>query len=357
MIFNLKAEQIDLKNLSLLVKLAGSKTGVDALSNVLIEAVNGSVKMTASDGKTVTTLTINDVSIKNEGSCCVNAAKLLSVCSGLVSEAKFSSKGDALIVSKDTGKYTINGIPYQNFPKLNIGDIPPFLSISSSIFNNILRRGSFCLDVEGRNPNLEGVYLEFDGNEARITSTDGVRLVSTACPFNSVKANIFIPRYFVPYASQFIGNIGISEVGNHYIFKCDNINSVVTKSTAKFPNYRPLIADKDIIFNLAGDAIFKRLNGILSMADDLSSVVKIVVENNNLTISSNDNNGNDGVETIYDIGFASNYESLIRGLHLRQFLQSCKDSSVGFDLKDKIRLYLDEDGCQTVFVLLPVKVK
>lgn len=150
------------------------------LSNILIEAKNGELTLTATD-LTVGVRCFTEAKILEEGSTTLPAKKLGSLIRELTAmNVEFTTNENHVTeIIADSSKFKLHGMAGSQFPDLpSFGDAMP-IKLSQEELREMFFRTSFAVSKDDTRYALTGVFLNVENGQACFVGTDGKRLART----------------------------------------------------------------------------------------------------------------------------------------------------------------------------------
>ncbi len=150
------------------------------LSNILIEAKNGELTLTATD-LTVGVRCFTEAKVLEEGSTTLPAKKLSSLIRELTSMNVEVTTNDHHVteIIADSSKFKLHGMAGSNFPDLpSFGDATP-VKLTQEQLKEMFFRTSFAVSKDDTRYALTGVFLHIENGKASFVGTDGKRLART----------------------------------------------------------------------------------------------------------------------------------------------------------------------------------
>ncbi len=92
-----------------------SRTTLPVLSNILIEAEDGAVRMSGTDLDTAVSVRVA-ADVAESGAITAPAKKLQEIARELPGAVEFTTQGDAINIASGRTKYRLNGLPRDEFP-------------------------------------------------------------------------------------------------------------------------------------------------------------------------------------------------------------------------------------------------
>ncbi len=290
-----------------ILQVVPSKSTLPILTNILIEALETKLKLSATDLDISITTTV-DCQISKKGAAALPARILFDIIKELPeSEITFESTNSRMEIRIPNGSYKIAVVQADDFPKLPAVNTKKEILIGSEALTDMIQKTSFACSTDETRPALNGVLWQTQGDRMQMVATDGHRLARMSVENKRLKGlheDIIIPPKVLNLIPKFIVD-GKAEVGvifgeNNIIF---NLGDVVLTSRlidGPYPNFEQVIPssnDKKMVVSKEelGGAV--RRVSILSNA--LTHQVKFGIEKGTLTLStSNVDVGGEGVESV-----------------------------------------------------------
>jgi len=173
-----------LKALSHVQSVVERRNTIPILSNVLIEAGKGELKLTATD------LDIEIVEglpadVLRNGSATAPAHMLYDIVRKLPDGAQvqvelLSSEGGRLAVSAGTSRFELSCLPREDFPQMAAGALPHKFRLAADDLKRIIAKTRFAISTEETRYYLNGIYVHAAKDAKppvmRAVATDGHRL-------------------------------------------------------------------------------------------------------------------------------------------------------------------------------------
>lgn len=160
--------------------VAGQKATIPILSNILFEAKNGELIVTATD-LTVGIRCTTEVKILEEGSTTLPSKKLASLVRELTAanvEVTTNSNHVTEIVA-DSSRFRLHGMSRSEYPELpDMNEATPF-TMPQEKFKEMLFRTAFAVSRDDNRYALTGVNMLIANAKATFVGTDGKRLART----------------------------------------------------------------------------------------------------------------------------------------------------------------------------------
>ena len=241
-----------LKNLSIVVKTIPLKHSFPILTNVLLVAKDGRLKISGTNLSTAISTYIG-VTIDEEGSITVPAKQLLEFVTHLSSETiTFTLSKGILTLKSGKTKSTFNGINAEDYPELqeepSKDDIS--LSISAKDFYKGVTRVAFSVAADESRPVFSGIYLNYEDGDLTLVGSDGFRLtevILTDVSDGKHNFSLVLPAKTVTEISKIFNKcedpleIFVNNTNNLCLFKCDDVTISSRLIEGSYPDYKKII--------------------------------------------------------------------------------------------------------------------
>jgi DNA polymerase III subunit beta len=310
------------------LQVVPSKSTLPILTNLLIEALDNKLKVSATDLDMSITGTV-DCEVAKKGSTALPARILFDIVKELPEgEITIESVNSRIEVRIANGSYKIASVSPDDFPKLPAVNTKKEIKVDAEQLSRMIRKTTFACSTDETRPALNGVLWQTKGEKMQMVATDGHRLAKTAVENTRLKGmseDIIVPPKVLNLIPKFIESpsteIGIIFGENNIIFNLGNTVLTSRLIEGPYPNFEQVIPssnDKQLRVSKADLGGAVRRVSILSNA--LTHQVKFGLKKGRLTLStSNADVGGEGVEAIecdysaepVDIGYNATYVSEI----------------------------------------------
>lgn len=365
--FNINRDQF-LKALTKIQGIIEKKHTVPILANVLIEATNSQIIMTATDLE-IGIKSIYDADIIEAGKITISAKKLFEIIKELPNtDLNFNTKNNYWVEIKcEKSHFNLVGLSPDDFPKFPEIKSEKF-SIDTNIFNEMIEKTIFSVSNDETKFNLTGIYIKSENNEVNFVSTDGHRLSLIKKEITGIKNEKFTDGFILPKKGilelkKLIENsdseieLGISD--NNFFVSNKQSTLIMRMVDGDFPDYKRVIPEKgDNVAEIDRDKFFHALKRISVLSSEKSKGVKVSVTKDLMTLSSSNPDLGDAKEEI-DIIYEGNDISIgFNARYIIDILQVIKTDQVNLFLKDNIspgRISpIDDDNYLTV--IMPMRI-
>ena len=333
------------RELSLSQGVVEKKTTIPILSNILLEARDGTVFLTATDLELGIRCSC-PAKVKKEGAGTVPAKRLLDYVRLLPDSEitiKFLENNWANLTCGRT-KTKMAGMSRESFPELP--QMPaPSAALPCGLLSSMIARTSFAISVEESRFTLNGALLIIKPEAAVMVSTDGHRLAFVEQQLETEEQpqpmRVLVPKKAMSEISRLSQESGADSMAmlagdeNHLFFRFGDRMLITRKLSGNFPDFeRVLPQDNSQHAVLERDEIKAAVERVSQFADERSRAIRINFapgEVKVFTSSVETGESEEIVSTDYagpeiDIGFNAQY--------LLDFLRVIPQQQVSFQLKD-----------------------
>ena len=371
----LTIERSDLLNaLSHVQNVVERRNTIPILSNVLLQASKGELKLTATD-LDIEAVDSADAKVGREGAVTAPAGTLFDVIrklpAGAEVELETQSDNQRLAIRAGRSHFELPTLPASDFQTMSGDDGATTFSVDAKDLARLIDKTRFAISTEETRYYLNGVYLHGAKNEdgkavLRTVATDGHRLAlaEIAAPKGSESLEgVIVPRKAVAEARRLIdavdGDVDIEVSDTKIVVRAGRAVLTSKLIDGSFPDYARVIPkgnDKKLVVdNKSFEAAVDRVS---TVSAERSRSVKMSVSDGKLTLAvshAETGAGNEELEAEYssdamEIGFNAKYLLDIAG--------QIEADTVEFMFNDPASpaLVLDPSDDSARYVLMPLRV-
>ncbi len=306
------------------LQVVPSKSTLPILSNILFEALEGKLKISATDLEVSITATF-DCNVSKKGVAVLPARILFDIIKELPeSEVSFEGTATRMEIKVPNGSYKIACASSDDFPKLPTVNLKKQIKMDGADLVQMIKRTTFACSFDETRPALNGVLWSTQGDMMNMVATDGHRLAKVSVENKKLKGvsdDIIIPPKVLNIIPKFIseanGEIGIIFGENNIIFNLDDVILTSRLIEGPYPNYEQVIpSDSNKKMVISKTELGGAVRRVSILSNSLTHQVKFALKNNTLSISTtNADVGGEGVEAIsceytgdaIELGYNANY--------------------------------------------------
>ena len=362
-----------LKTLNHVQSVVERRNTIPILSNVLVDAANGELKLTATD-LDIEIVESTSAQINEAGSTTLPAHLLYDIVrklpDGAQAELEKTEEDGQFSLYSGRSRFNLQSLPSEDFPDLTAGTMTHGFSLEAADLKRLLEKTRFAISTEETRYYLNGIYLheaETDGGSClRAVATDGHRLAKIDMNLPDGAAGmpgIIIPRKSVLELHKLLEDpegiveISLSDAKIRFV-----INGIILTSKlidGAFPDYQRVIpGQNDKSLELDADVFSQAVDRVATVSSEKGRAVKLAISPSKLVLSVNNPDSGSAMEEIavsyedepLEVGFNARYLSDITG--------QIESGQAVFKLADSgaPALIFDRDDDTAIYVLMPMRV-
>ena len=339
------------------------------LSNALIEAQIGDIRLTATDLEVGVRGRVEG-DVTTEGSITVNAKKLYEIIREVSSEEVLLKKleNDWVEIRSGRSVFKIVGMDAREFPQFPDFNSEGLSSVPASTIREMIERTIFAVSTDETRYSLNGVFIEGgEGGKVRMVATDGHRLAFDEKVLGSfgLAKGVILPRKGLAELKKLLdsGEDGVLSMGfreNMGFVKKDSVELFMRLIDGDFPDYTKVIPKGNPnLATIDHEELLQALRRVSILSSERYRGIRLEFRHDRLSISANNPDVGEAVEEIemeykgkpIAIGFNARY--LIDVLNVLEV-----DGEVEIELKDDLSpSVVRKSGNETfLYVLMPMRL-
>ncbi|MBY8829077.1 DNA polymerase III subunit beta [Hephaestia mangrovi] len=360
-----------LKGLSHVQSVVERRNTIPILSNVLIEAGDGALKLMATD----LDLQINETvpaAIDQPGATTVPAHTLFDIARKLPEGAQVElsvAEGRMTIVA-GRARFTLATLPRDDFPVIAEGELPISFELPAETLKQIIDKTRFAISTEETRYYLNGIFwhVSDEGSQPvlKAAATDGHRLARVTVPRPDGAEgmpDVIVPRKCVAELRKLLdeidGSVGVSLSNTKIRFDLGQALLTSKLIDGTFPDYSRVIpTGNDKILKIDPRSFEEGVDRVSTIATEKTRAVKMALDKDRITLSVTSPENGTAAEDVpgdytslpFEIGFNSRY--------LLDILGQIEGDSVEVHLADAAAptLIRENDKAPALYVLMPMRV-
>ena len=363
-----------LKSLAHIQSVVERRNTIPILSNVLIEARDEVMKLTATDMDLSIVESVS-ASVTTAGATTVPAHTFYEIVRKLPdgAQVELDQSGDANRISLAAGRsrFTLACLPTEDFPMLSSGDLPFDFMVAAGDLRGLIDRTRFAISTEETRYYLNGIYLHAtktdDIDVLRAVATDGHRLARVEMPLPSGAtdmAGVIVPRKTVNELRKLIDDVSdevrvaLSETRVRFTVDSLEVTSKLIDGT--FPDYQRVIpANNDKTMEVDCTAFAQAVDRVSTISSEKSRGVKLSMSESTLVLSaSSPDNGTATEELEVEFGRSDALEIGFNSRYLLDIAQQIEGAEARFTMADAASptIVQDASDASALYVLMPMRV-
>ena len=335
--------------LQTLSRVLASKNSIQILDCILFELQDGKLRLTASDSETTLVSTLDVDEADSNGMFAIKAATIINGLKEISDQPitlDVNPETHEIIIFYQNGRSSFVGQSGEEYPSYpSISDSAQLLTIDANVLLNGISRAIFATAEDEIRPVMNGVYFDITPDSVTFVASDGHKLVRdrTFTTHAEQAAAFILPKK----PAKTLKDILAKENGDA-IVKFDDRNARVELENytlncrlieGRYPNYNSVIP-QDNPFRVSVDRVtlIGALRRVLVFASTATSLVKLRVDQNDLTVSTQDIDFSTSAEEHVLCDYSGTAMSIgFKGPFLVDILNSMSSQEVVLELADPSR--------------------
>jgi DNA polymerase-3 subunit beta len=242
------ARDVLLKPLQAVIGVVERRQTMPILSNVLLDAKNGELAITATDLE-VELVARAEVNVDSEGAITVSGRKLLDICRALPegAEIDLGITGEKVVVRSGRSKFSLVTLPAAEFPTVEDIKAGQTIAVDQPTLSRLIEKTHFSMAQQDVRYYLNGMLLETGGSHLRAVATDGHRLALCEAELagaSLTEQQVIVPRKGVLELQRLMtgeGSVNLELGPNHVRIELDGIRFTSKLIDGRFPEYERVI--------------------------------------------------------------------------------------------------------------------
>jgi DNA polymerase-3 subunit beta len=236
--------------LGVVSRAVSTRTSVQILSGILIEARGGELQLAATDMElslraTAAAQTEGDGSIVLPGKTLTDIAKLLPGDEVVIEHKPAES---VVHITAGSAEYTLHTYNPEDFPRLPELDAAPTFAVDRESLLETIHRVARAASRDESRPVLTGILVSFTGGKIVMAATDSYRLAvkETELTASAPELEAIVPSRALQELARVATSGDTVEVGvheNQVLFALDGVWLTTRRIDGQFPNYRQLLPE------------------------------------------------------------------------------------------------------------------
>lgn len=344
--------------------VVSNRTTLPILSNVLIEAADGKLKLTTTDLDVGVSGSV-EANIEKEGATTLPVKRLVSIVRELPAESvevSVDGKNHASIKSGPSF-FKIIGLGEDEFPPLPKFEDAKEYKIAQAVMKDSLKKTSYAISTDETRYVLNGIFTSFKDGKMTLVATDGRRLamVENDLEFpSSNEADVIIPSKAVMELQRLLGDEGdvvVKLTDSQIAFEINGSLLVSKLIEGNYPNYRQVIpGTTNERVQIGREAFLETIRRVSLLASDKSNSVKLAFGPNYIDLMANSQDIGEASEKI-DVSYSGKeFAIAFNPEFLMAPLKNLSTEEVYLDLIDEMSPGVVRIDGSFLYVIMPMRV-
>jgi DNA polymerase III subunit beta len=362
-----------LKALSHVQSVVERRNTIPILSNVLIEAAKGQLKLTATD-LDIEIVEALPADVLRNGAATAPAHMLYDIVRKLPEGAQVQaellpSEGGRLAVSAGSSRFELACLPKEDFPQMSAGALPHRFRLATEDLKRLIDRTRFAISTEETRFYLNGIYVHATKDKHRMmraVATDGHRLARYELDLPEGAGDmpgVIVPRKTVGELRRLLddaeGTLEIALSDTKIQFNFDGLELTSKLIDGTFPDYQrviPAANDKSLLLDAKEFA--HSVDRVSTISADKTRAVKLHIAKDKVTLSVVNPESGTATEEVGATYNAAGIEIGFNARYLLDITSQIEGKEVHFLLSDagSPTVIEDKNDKRTLYVLMPMRV-
>ncbi|MEA3188124.1 MAG: polymerase subunit beta [Chthoniobacter sp.] len=361
--FSVSKEKL-LDGLQTVQNVVSTRTTLPILSNVLLQAADGQLRLTTTDLDVGVRGGI-EAQIDKPGGTTLPARRLFNIVRELPAaeiQIDIDSKNVATIRSGPSF-FKILGLPEEEFPPLPKFDNAKTFTIRQKDLRDGLKKTSYAISTDETRYVLNGILCSFKDNKLTLVATDGRRLALLDIELEfprSQEVDIIVPTKAVNELQRLLGEEGevkLSVGENQVAFDLNGTLLVSKLIEGNYPNYRQVIpAEAKERITLERETFLSSVHRVSLLSSEKSNSVKLVFSKNNIDITANTPEVGEARESLPVQYKGKDFQIAFNPAFLMDPLRNLSNDEVYLDLIDEMSPGVLKIQSPFLYVLMPMRI-
>src|SRR3990167_2520976 len=281
-----------LKGLSCVSRFVSVRAQLPVLSNILLKAEKGKLKLGATNLETGIVFEVG-AKIEEDGLLTVPAKVLLELTANLPpGQITLSSEQEQLKVSSGSFQAQLSGILASEFPSIPDKLDHTDFTISGDVLQLINKQVVFAAAQDDSRPILTGVLFKFSEDNLRAVATDGFRLSSKELIFNKIAADkktLLVPAKLLDELYKIVGGqeikVALMEREKQIMSQAESMVLTGRLLEGDYPDFERIIPQNTPHkASVDREAFIRAIRAAAVFAREASGIIKLVMEKDKIVV-------------------------------------------------------------------------
>lgn len=349
-----------LEGLNQVARVIAANTTFEILKGIKLEVFDNHLTLKASDSLISIEFKIDQyvdnkeiLTIDEIGQIVLPSREFIEIIRKLPTNlVEIETTNDNIRVCSGKSEFNIKGMPAEDYPEFPVISKEQKLTLSSNLFNDIIRETVFATAPNDYRPILEGVNLSLQNRVLIATATDSYRLTKRQLILENEDTtkefNMIIPKkalvHFQRMLEQDEKDVDLYYENNRIVMYYGNVIYTVLLISGKYPNVEKLIPFNFECTLIANSReLYNVVDRVSIMSrDDRDDIIKLKVQDNVLEVSSQSKELGSAVEQL-DVEVdmdESKFEISVSGRYIREAINAVASEKIVIKFSGELTAFL-----------------
>ncbi|MBZ4200639.1 MAG: DNA polymerase III subunit beta [Methylotenera sp.] len=356
-----------LKPLTSVTSIVEKRHTLPILSNLLLEAKQNKIHLTATDLEMQISLTVNSATT-GDFSTTISAKKLLDICRSLPDNAdiNMTTNESRITLKAVKSRFNLQTLPAADYPVMTkTQGSTTLVELAQRELKDLLKQVEFAMAQQDIRYYLNGLLFEISANKLNIVGTDGHRLsfTSTELKQSYEKQDVILPRKTVVELIKLLDDtdevVQIELASNQVNFSFGNLKLISKVIDGKFPDYNRVIpVGHQNTFSIERLTVLLAMQRASILSNEKYRGIRMVLSNNNLKLIST-NSDQEKAEEELEINYSG--DTLDIGFNVTYLIDvlnntNCDQASFSFADANSSCLVTIPNNPNYKYVVMPMRI-
>lgn len=353
--------------LNIVSRAVNPRAAMPILSNILLKADKGQLKLTASDLQITISAWVG-AKVDSSGEITVPARLLIDFVNQLSDEKiNMNLDGSSLLVNTEKADATFSCIPANEFPDLELSESGIKVTLKADVAAKAIQEVQFAAATDDSRPVLAGIYCRLNKDNLILACTDGYRMAEYKMDVSldlkeevkciiPAKALSDIVKAFSAKAETI--DLIINSESNIVTVKVEDMEAQLRMIDGEYPDYEAIIPDDfETEVRVARSELLNGIRLASVFAKDSGNSIKILAGEKGLEVKSQPSEtGSNSTKLTGEID-GEDIEIAFNAKYLLDFLSNIEESEIIFKALDPLKPGLFKVSGQDNYFFLAMPMK
>ena len=340
---------------------------IPILSNVLIEAEDGGLRLTATD-LDIQVVDSIAAQVESGGAVTVSAHTLFDIVRKLPdgSQVALDAADEKMQIRAGRARFNLSTLPRDDFPMIAESDLPTTFALPGETLGEVIDKTRFAISTEETRYYLNGIFMHVQDGKLYAVATDGHRLARvTLDPPSGAEGmpDVIIPRKCVAELRKLLDEadgdveVGLSDSKVRFRVGTAVLTSKLIDGT--FPDYSRVIpTGNDRLLKIDPKTLAEGVDRVSAVAAEKTKAVKLTLDADKVILSVTSPETGTAKEEVPAVYSSESFDVGFNAKYLLDILAEVEGDEVDVHLADAAAptLIREGDDATALYVLMPMRV-
>lgn len=339
-----------------------TKPAIPILANILIEAADNLLTITATD-LTVSMKVYAEAKVEKPGAITLPARRFFQLIREMTSEQIEITTHECIAnIKAGSSLFKLNGINKEEFPTLPQLEGGDFFTMSSMRLKQLFAKTCFAVARDDSRHELNGVFMKIEKTSLTFIGTDGKKLAKVLAdvPSCEIEGSYIIPLKAVEEIIKILDEdhpVKIFLYGDKIAVETSTITVISKLLSGEYPDVSRVIptqSEHKVI--LQKDELITLLKQIALFTSDTNHSVKFTFDEGELNLTARGSDLGEGKVSMPVDFHDKLFEIAFNPTSFMDILRHCKDDTVTFQMTNPYNPGIIQDNSSALFVIMPMRL-